>query len=142
MKKSQKKKPIFFGSKTSKRNLTHFRPPPPPKFFQIFIANFISFHLHYSKSTCLEDDFCKQLLTAGGQKLIFSGFFFEIWPQGKIFATFFASYDQNCGITAWYWKKNFPLSDRVFSLFHLSYNIGHLVEENFFKCILRFSRIS
>ena len=101
------KKFIFFDTKTSKRNLTHFRPPLLPKFFQIFEANFISFHYRYRKSTCLMDYFCEQLLTAGGQKLIFPGFLFEIWPQGKIFATFFASYDQNCGITAWYWKKTF-----------------------------------
>ena len=56
MKKSQKKT-HFFDIKTSKRNLTNFRPPPPPKFFQIFVANFISFHLRYSKSTLVEETF-------------------------------------------------------------------------------------
>ena len=81
--------------------------PTPPKFFHIFVANFISFHFRYIKSTLLNKDFCQQLLTTGGQKLTFSGFFFKIWPQNKIFAIFLHHAIKNLGINAKYWKKTF-----------------------------------
>ena len=41
------KKPKISGTETSKRNLTLFRPPCPPHFFQILKANFMGFRVNY-----------------------------------------------------------------------------------------------
>ena len=107
------KKSIFFHPETSKWNLTHFRPLPLPKIFQILVANFISFHLRYSTWTCLNAYFCYQLLNAGGQKLIFWKFFLKYDPSMK-FLLFFLHHT----IGNVYLQRN--IGKNFFSCWHLA----------------------
>ena len=93
MKKSQKNS-FFSIPKLQSEIWPTSDPHPSPKIFQIFVANFINFHLSYSKWKFSKEDFFKQLLTDSCQKLIFLAIFVEIWPQDKNFCYFFAPYDQ------------------------------------------------
>lgn len=74
----------FCAPKTSEWNLTLFRPPPPPKFFHSWKANFIFFHLSYSKAPYRDAKATIFLIMRRRSKWGKNPWKIEIWPPWPI----------------------------------------------------------